>query len=91
MKASVSEEGEERREWVVQVERANIEIRRNFFTIRAAKTWNAVPDRVKSRRTVNSFKTAYGNWREKNILPETANAAIDTTSEDINANEETRS
>ena len=35
---SVSEEGEERREWVLRVERANLEIRRNSFTIRAAKT-----------------------------------------------------
>ena len=61
---SVSEEGEERREWVLRVERTNLEIRWNFFTIRAAKTWNTVPDQVKSRKTVNSFKTAYDNWRE---------------------------
>ena len=76
---SVSEEGEERREWVLRVERANLEIRRNSFTIRAAKTWNAVPDEVKKQRTVNAFKKAYDNWRSKNLLPETANMAIEAT------------
>ena len=82
---SVSEEGEERREWVLRVERANLEIRRNSFTIRAAKTWNAVPDQVKNRSTVNSFKTAYDNWKAKNQLPETADAAIEATSGSDNA------
>ena len=75
---SVSEEGEERREWVLRVPRANLEIRRNFFTVRAAKAWNEVPDRVKNQRTVNAFKTAYDVWRNKNSLPETANMAIET-------------
>ena len=65
---SIGGEGEERRELMLKVERANLEIRRNFFTIRAVKTWNAVPDSVKNRRTVNAFKTAYDNWKIKNIL-----------------------
>ena len=79
---SVSEAGEERREWTLRVERANLEIRRNFFTIRAANTWNAVPDIVKSQKTVNAFKDAYDNWKAKNILPETANAAMGPTTDD---------
>ena len=73
---SVSEEGEERRQWMLRVERANLEIRRNFFTIRAAKAWNEVPDEVKNLQTVNSFKSAYDNWKTNNKLPETAHTAM---------------
>ena len=69
---SVSEEGEERREWMLQVERASLEVRRNFFTIRAAKEWNIVPDEVKKKNSVNSFKNAYDAWKK-------ADAATTTT------------
>ena len=62
--------------------RANLEIRRNFFTIRAAKAWNEVPDRVKSQRTVSAFKSAYDEWRNNNSLPETANLAIEQEAND---------
>ena len=80
---SISEEGEERRELMLQIQRANLEIRRNYFTIRAAKTWNGVPDIVKNQRTVNAFKSAYDKWKKENILPETADAAIVATDDKV--------
>ena len=53
--------------------RANLETRRNFFTIRAAEQWNELPDEIKASPTVNSFKNRYDKWRNTNTLPETAN------------------
>ena len=67
---------------MLRVDRANLEIRRNFFTIRAANTWNLVPDRVKGQKTVNAFKDAYDKWKSKNSLPETANAATGPATDD---------
>ena len=80
---SIGEEGEERRELMLRVERANLEVRRNFFTIRAAKTWNSVPDKVKHQKTVNAFKTAYDAWKSKNKSPETAEEAIMTANNEV--------
>ena len=55
-------EGEEvRRELVLVVERANLEIQRNFFNLRAARTWNELPDIAKKQTTVNAFKNAYNS------------------------------
>ena len=57
-------EGESvRKEMVVVVERANLEIRRHFFTIRAANGWNKIPEKVKTQKSVNAFKNAYDAWR----------------------------
>ena len=67
---------------MLRVARANLEIQWNFFTIRAAKKWNEVPDRVKSQRTVSAFKSAYDEWRNNNSLPETANLAIEREATD---------
>ena len=63
---TVVDNGEEvRREDVLETERANLELRRNFFVVRAAKAWNELPDRVKTQRTVNGFKNAYDAWKQK--------------------------
>jgi ribonucleases P/MRP protein subunit RPP40 len=37
---------------------ARLEIRRNFFTNRVAKEWNAVPGEIKRAKNVTGFKTA---------------------------------
>ena len=56
----------ERKKVVIVGERANLEVRRNFFSVRVEKTWNMLPEAVKAQRTVNSFKNQYNRWREKN-------------------------
>ena len=47
----------------LQVPPANLEIRRNFFSIRAANKWNQLPANVKSKRTLISFKQSYDKMR----------------------------
>ena len=61
----MDENTEVRKEFVLEVEKANKEIRRNFFTVRAAKTWNDLPENVKKQNNVNSFKNAYDKWKKK--------------------------
>ena len=65
--ATVDEEGKAvKKESVLVVERARLEIRRNSFSIRAAKGWNELPENVMSSTSVNGFKSAYDRWRKKN-------------------------
>ena len=39
--------------------KGNLEIRRKWFSARATKVWNALPDYVREARTVNEFKKLY--------------------------------
>ena len=52
-----------RKKEVLIQQRANLEVRKNFFTVRAAGDWNALPDAVKASTSVNSFKNAYDAWK----------------------------
>ena len=82
----IGEEGEERRELVLEVERANLELRRNFFTIRAAREWNKLPEEMKKLKTVNSFKGAYDAWKHRETLIKSI-YSDSATGEDRNSNE----
>ena len=62
----IDEEGERRRENVLKVEAARLEVRKNFFNVRAANVWNAIPDEVRAKKTVNGFKNAYDKWKGTN-------------------------
>ena len=53
---------------VLQVERARLETRRNFFSIRAAQQWNELPELVKNSTSINGFKNAYDRWRNNQPL-----------------------
>ena len=55
----------ERRREVIVRERTNLEVRRNFFTVRVEKTWNAMPETLKAQRTINGFKNEYDRWRKR--------------------------
>ena len=46
------------------VPRANLDLRKNFFSIRAAKLWNRLPSSVRESSTVNKFKNAYDAFVE---------------------------
>ena len=46
---------------------ANGEIRNNFYTVRVARTWNSLPEEVKSAKSVNAFKTAYDSRKRNNL------------------------
>ena len=63
---STIEDGEERRKRdVLYEERAQKEIRKNFFTIRVVQAWNELPENVKEAESINSFKNRYDRWKEK--------------------------
>ena len=61
--------GEQRRADVMIKERANLEIRRNFFTLRAERIWSRIPDWVKQAESINAFKNAYDRWVERGGHP----------------------
>ena len=41
-----------------------MEVRKNFYNIRAARAWNDIPQSVKEKTSVNAFKNAYDRWKE---------------------------
>ena len=53
-----------RKEHVLEIERSNLEVRRNFFVVRAARVWNKIPERVKQATTSDGFKNAYDSWQD---------------------------
>ena len=61
--AEITGEGVKKRNYVLQLEAARLEVRRNFFTIRAAKIWNDIPQEIKELKSTNAFKNAYDRWR----------------------------
>ena len=40
----INKEGERRKNNVLKVEKARLEVRKNYFNIRAANVWNKIPD-----------------------------------------------
>ena len=72
---AITEEGEVRRENVLVEEAARLEIRKNFFNVRAAKTWNGIPDKVRNQSSINAFKTAYDNWKRNGTIPSLTSGA----------------
>ena len=40
-----------------------LEIRRNCYSLRAAKIWNTIPDAVREQRSINAFKNAFDSWK----------------------------
>ena len=59
----ITNAGEVRREKVLNIERARLDVRKNFFTIRAPKKWNELPEIVRSQTSINGFKNQYDKWK----------------------------
>jgi hypothetical protein len=51
----------------VRPNHGRLEIRRNFFSVRAGDCWNAIPASIKRARTAQTFKTAYAKLRDEMI------------------------
>ena len=62
--AEVTEEGVKKKAHVLRTEQARLEVRKNFFNVRAARTWNDIPQDVKEKTSVNAFKNAYDRWKK---------------------------
>ena len=43
----------------LNVPKANLDLRKNFFTVRSAKHWNSLPSHIRKSSSVNAFKNAY--------------------------------
>ena len=84
----VDTEGDEVRREVLEVERARLEVRRNFFMVRATKLWNSLPERVKNQRTVNGFKNAYDAWRLGTLSKNQHEQAVAIDAEEDNSRTE---
>ena len=74
---------------MLEVERASLEVRRNFFHVRAAVEWNKLPEVVKTQKTLNGFKAAYDAWRNGK-LPTTKQTASAASEEHGEKNEPNR-
>jgi hypothetical protein len=51
----------------VRPKHGRLEVRRNFFSVRAGDLWDQVPASIKRARTAASFKRAYAKHREEMI------------------------
>ena len=56
----IDERGETRRKNVLKIEASRQG--NTCFNVRAARTWNEIPDEVREKKTVNGFKNAYDKW-----------------------------
>ena len=63
----------ERKSEIIVKERAALDLRQNFYTMRVVREWNGIPEDVKNEKTVNGFKNALDKWkmeekREKKVF-----------------------
>ena len=70
-----------KKEAVLVVERARLETRRNFYSIRAAKSWNELPEAVKNATSINGFKNVYDKWRTSQPMTEDDDSSMEERTE----------
>ena len=66
---TITPEGETQKENVLYMEHVRLEVRKNSFNVRVIGRWNALPEEVKSAKSVNAFKNAYDVWIKKQKQP----------------------
>ena len=49
--------------WNLNLPKTNSDLRRNFFSIRIINRWNALPEHIKSAKSLNLFKNYYDTWQ----------------------------
>ena len=54
----------------LEMKRTNLDIRKNFFSIRVVKGWNQLPEAVKGSMTLYAFKNSYDEHRNAAMDPE---------------------
>ena len=70
---SVTTEGEVRRKDSLNRQNFNLEVRKNFFTVRTVPKWNRIPDEIRNQKSVNGFKNAYDRWTKGQPIEQTSN------------------
>ena len=53
----------------LKIPRANLEIRRNIFSNRTPRTWNQIPENIKTAPSLENFKCGIDAWIEQNREP----------------------
>ena len=48
---------------------ANTDLRRNMFSYRVVRLWNALPNNVRESQTINMFKNSYDKWAQSRRSP----------------------
>ena len=61
----IGEEGEKRRTNVLKVETSRLEVRKNFFNVRAASVWNNIPDKVREKKLSTGLRQRMISGREE--------------------------
>ena len=72
-------EGEVRRKDSLCRQNFNLEVRKNFFTVRTVPHWNMIPDEIRKQKSVNGFKNAYDRWRKGQPMELTNNEQSNDT------------
>ena len=52
----------------VKVKSGKLELRRNFFSVRASGLWNSIPSQIKHAKSVKAFKREYRRHRDKMVV-----------------------
>ena len=60
---SVTDNEQTEREDVLFMEHVRVDCRKQFFSVRVISKWNAIPDVIKAKKSVNAFKNAYDEWK----------------------------
>ena len=68
--ASITVQGEYRRDDMISKEHVRLEIRKHFFTIRVVNRWNELPNEIRKQTSVNSFKNSLDRWLGQNPIPD---------------------
>ena len=49
----------------LSIPRANLDLRKHFFSLRAARIWNSLPSDIRESNTVNIFKNSYDRYMKR--------------------------
>ena len=76
MNTMITDEGAVRKEMVLNLERARLDVRKNFYTVRAVKNWNDLPEAVRSQTSINGFKNSYDKWWNTQSLSDEKTSSV---------------
>ena len=49
----------------LEIPRAKLDLRNNFFSLRGARIWNSLPSNVRESGTINAFKNNYDDYMKR--------------------------
>lgn len=64
MNMAFAEDNKAYRRESIYKQHANLELRKNFFTLRVTDEWNRLPDAIRNAKSVNAFKNSLDRWHK---------------------------